>query len=118
MKRFKLAVASFLVLATVSCGGDEDAMPNPPSDLKVTSLAGGGHLTWKDNSDNEAQFMIERKTGGGAFQALASVPFDTILYHDAPLTSGTTYTYRVMAMGKSGHTAETKWSNEAVLVTP
>lgn len=33
---------------------------------------------------------------------LESVPFDTTQFHDAPLTSGQTYMYAVMAMNHSG----------------
>ena len=39
-----------------------------PSDLKAEPLDGGAHLTWKDNSDNEAEFMIERKMMGGGLE--------------------------------------------------
>ena len=113
-----LAVA---LLAAVSTGlgcMDMSDMPNPPSNLTVMELTGGGHLTWKDNSDNEASFMIERKVGSGAFAELITVPFDTTAHHDAgPLTAGTTYVYRVMAMPKSGgHSADLKSSNEATLM--
>ena len=103
-----LAVAAF----TSACGMG-DMMPNPPSNLQVAELEGGAHLTWKDNSDNEASFMIERMVDSGTYQALATVPFDTTSYHDAPLVAGKTYMYRVMAAPKSGgHTADTKYSNE------
>lgn len=101
---------------TAACGMD-DMMPNPPSDLMAAELGGGAHLTWKDNSDNEASFMIERKVGGGSYEVLATVPFDTTAHHDAPLTAGTTYMYRVMATPKSGeHSAETKYSNEVTFM--
>jgi hypothetical protein len=103
------------VTATTGCG-THDMMPNPPTDLAVSELSGGAHLTWKDNSDNEASFMVERKVGDGSFAELITVPFDTTSHHDAPLTAGTTYTYRVMAMPKSGHTMSTEYSNEATLM--
>ena len=96
---------------------DMEHMPNPPTEATIVELAGGGHLTWKDNSDNEASFMIERKVGTGSFAELITVPFDTTAHHDTPLTAGTTYVYRVMAMPKSGgHTTNLKYSNEATLM--
>jgi hypothetical protein len=108
---------TFTMLAALAMGGgcgEGDMTPAPPSDLRVTEVGGGAHLVWKDNSDNEASFMVERKVGDGAFQALATVPFDTTQHHDGPLMRGVTYTYRVMAMPKQGgHSAETKYSNEA-----
>lgn len=99
----------------VACGGMSG--PAAPSELKVEPLGGGAHLTWKDNSTNETQFMIERKTGTGAFTSVGTVPFDTTQFHDAPVTSGTTYVYRVMAMGSGGHLAGST-SNEVTFNAP
>ena len=106
------------MLAITSCGMDM-SMPNPPTDLNVEALSGGAHLTWKDNSDNESSFMIERMVGSAAYAELATVPFDTTAYHDANLASGT-YMYRVMAMPKDGtHASGTnKYSNEVTLTVP
>ena len=108
------------VLGAARCGehggGDE---PSPPSELKVEELQGGAHLTWKDNSDNEGSFMLERKVGTGNFEVFKTLDFNTTLYHDAPLTTGTSYQYRVMAMPKTGggHTAGTgKYSNEVTFM--
>lgn len=104
------------VTAAAGCGMD-DMMPNPPTNLAAEELESGAHLTWKDNSNNEASFMIERKLGTGSYEALATVPFDTVAYHDAPLTVGTTYMYRVMAAPKSGeHSAVTEYSNEVTFM--
>ena len=108
----------FACTAISSAGGCGmgDMTPNPPSDLMAEELSGGAHLTWKDNSDNEASFMIERMVGSGSYETLATVPFDTTAYHDAPLTIGTTYMYRVMATAKSGHSADAKYSNEVTFM--
>ena len=112
-----LTVALLAALPAAAGCMDMSDMPNPPSDLTVMELDGGGHLTWKDKSNNEASFMIERKEGSGAFAELITVPFDTTAHHDAPLTAGKTYVYRVMAMPKSGeHSADLKSSNEATLM--
>jgi len=90
-----------------------------PSDLKVSLVDGGAHLTWKDNSSDEAQFMIERKQVGGSFEVLATVPFDTSQYHDTTPVKGISYVYRVMAMGKSGHDdTASDYSNEATFKRP
>jgi hypothetical protein len=90
--------------------------PNAPSELKVAEASGGAHLTWKDNSDNEDQFMIERKQGNGSFTTLDTVGANKPEYHDGKVTAGTTYSYRVMAMGKDGsHSAS---SNEVVFKAP
>jgi hypothetical protein len=72
------------------------------------------HLTWSDNSDDEELFEIERKQGdaGNAFQALDSVPFGTVLYHDANVSLGTAYTYRVRAKLPTAFSA---YSNQAMV---
>jgi len=111
-----MLVFSITVLA--SCGSMDMSMPNPPSELKAEAASGGAHLTWKDNSDNEASFMIERKAGTAAYTQLATVPFDTTAYHDANVATGM-YMYRVMAMPKDGtHGTSTKYSNEVTLAAP
>lgn len=107
-----------IAIATASCGGGMRDVPNPPSALEVSLLSGGAHLTWKDNSDNEAQFVIERKIGDAAFEVLDSVPFNTTTYHDAQVMSATTYTYRVAATPMSKEGGTTKYSNEASLTIP
>jgi hypothetical protein len=84
----------------------------------VSEMDGGAHRTWKDNSDNEGSFMLERKVGTDAFAVYKTLDFNTTVYHDADVKAGMAYGYRVMAMPKSGgHTASTKYSNE-VMFTP
>ena len=104
-----------------ACGGNQDNSTGEvqvlaPSNLKAEPLDGAAHLTWQDNSDNEATFMIERKSTGADWAAIATVPFDTTQYHDAGLQPGTTYVYRVMAMPKAGEKGS--YSNEATCSVP
>ncbi len=94
-----LCVAATLAAA---CGGGSSAVPKAASGLTVEPLSGGAHLTWTDNSDNETDFMIERKTGTGSYSALSSVPFNTTAYHDGTLETGMLYTYHVIAMNAAG----------------
>lgn len=127
MKSKCVAIQALVLLvasaAAVACGDDEHdsgaAMPKPPTDLKVEPLTGGAHLTWKDNSDNESAFMVERAAGTEAFKSLATVPFDTVQYHDGAVTPGGMFKYRVMAMPKDGgHSDKTEYSNEVTFVAP
>jgi hypothetical protein len=117
--------ASFVVVAALvgACGDDMDmdgsSLPKKPTDLKLEPLSGGAHLTWKDNSNDESAFMVERAAGAAKFETLATLPFDTVQYHDAAITSGTTYKYRVMAMPKEGgHSDKTEYSNEVEFAAP
>lgn len=92
------------------------AGPTAPSELTAAALQGGAHLTWKDNSDNEESFMLERKQMGvdSDYKVIATLPFDSVQYHDAPLVSGATYSYKVMAMNGKGESE----SNEVTFKAP
>jgi hypothetical protein len=68
-------------------------------------------LTWQDNSNDEDNFAIERKTGtNGAYSQLASVAANVTSYLDTDVTSGVTYCYRVQAVNNAGASA---YTNEA-----
>jgi hypothetical protein len=104
------------VVAAACDGTNVPTIPAAPSTLGAELLSGGAHLTWKDNSSDETQFMVERKTGSaGTFTTVTSVTFNITQYHDAPLTSGTTYTYRIAAMNNAGMSP---YSNEAPITIP
>lgn len=107
-----------LAMAMVACDGSsstDSGVPAAPSGLTATELLGGAHLAWKDNSTNEAGFMIERKVGGADYATLTTVPFDTTDWHDPNLTSGVTYRYRIMAMGKQAG-KDSGYSNEVTFL--
>jgi len=108
---------SFWLFLLAACGdsghGDASAPPAAPSNLVVTMVSGGGHLTWTDNSDNEEHFMIMRKPMGGAYDDIDMVSFNITQYHDSSVTAGTTYVYMITAMNSKGEAS----SNE-VTFTP
>ena len=104
-------------LALAACASDSGAKaPVAPTNLAAASLSGGAHLTWKDNSNNETEFMVMRMQVGtdADYKTLTSVPFNTTAYHDAPLTSGKQYMYKVMAMNDGGES----YSNEITFNAP
>lgn len=112
---------SFLGLLLSACaddggdggGGGGTGAPTAPTALAAAKLGSGAHLTWTDASSNEDTFMVMRKTSGGTYEEVATVPFNTVQYHDEPLTTGTTYSYTVMAINADGSSS----SNE-VTFTP
>ena len=116
------AALILLAVALNGCGSDDsDPPPTPsgpkaPSELTAAVLSAGAHLAWKDNSDDEENFMVERqKVGTDAdFKTITTLPFDTTSHHDAPLDSGATYKYKIMAMNASGASE----SNEAMVMIP
>ena len=105
-------VAVLFGLNALSCGGDSSENPAggggtaealvAPADLKVMPVAGPAlHVTWKDTA-SEHHFSIERKSGDGQFVEVGTEQINITAYHDANVTAGTAYTYRVAAAKASG----------------
>jgi hypothetical protein len=60
-------------------------------------------LTWQDNSTNETNFGVERKTGtGGTYAQIALAAANSTSYVDTSVTHGVTYCYRVDALNSAG----------------
>ena len=120
MNGSRLFFAALASLQLVACGGGGhgggDGAPAAPTGLTAQSSAGGAHLTWTDNSDNETEFMVMRMEVGvdTGYEVAATVEFNTTQYHDAPLTSGSTYMYQIMAMNNDGESL----SNEVTFAAP
>src|SRR5204863_127812 len=86
--------------------------------VRAVSAAGPSatqvNLLWTDNSSDEIRFEIERRSGNGGFQQVATVNADATFYSDTGLAPGTTYTYRVRAANGAGASG---YSNEATATT-
>jgi hypothetical protein len=68
-------------------------------------------LSWNDNSSNEGNFEIERKTGtSGTYTRVTLVGANATSYVDTTVTRGVTYCYRVRAVNTAGASA---YTNEA-----
>jgi large repetitive protein len=94
------------VFIASGCGTDASP-PAAPTDLTVAPLGAGAHVTWKDNSSDEDEFIVMRQEVGTdtAPKEIARVVFNTTSYHDEPVTSGKTYMYMVHASNAGGETA-------------
>jgi hypothetical protein len=112
---FAAACSSSETNPSSSAGGDPGA-PAAPTRLSAAQMGTGIHVTWKDNSSDEAEFELERKEGSGAFAKVASVVFDTVQFHDTSVTAGKSYTYRGRAVGSSG--LKSAYTNEATMEAP
>ncbi|MFA5857448.1 MAG: SUMF1/EgtB/PvdO family nonheme iron enzyme [Elusimicrobiota bacterium] len=68
-----------------------------PTNLQVIVLSASQiRLMWKDNSNNEYGFIIERKEGvNGTYAQVGTVGANVAKYDDTGLTEGTQYYYRV-----------------------
>jgi len=116
--------------ATVSAPPSTAPPPKPQNATANTASASSSsvQLTWNDNSNNEAGFVIERcdqilrdmssaktPTCRGAWKTVASVAANTTTYVDRTVTANQTYIYRVKATNSSGSSAYTP---EAVITAP
>ncbi len=113
------AAGVFILFNTICL--QAQSVPIPPSYLVATEDATFNRirLEWRDGSDNEDGFRIERKTTG-AYSLLAEVgPVpghgDQTNYHDENLAWSTSYTYRVLAFNGAGNST---YSNEDTATTP
>lgn len=110
-------------------------LPNPPaapSNLRVTLPAGGAIapaaaagttslvLTWQDNSDNEDEFYIFRRTAGERFgvEANGRAAANATTHTDSSLSPQTTYFYVVVAINAGGGSAATQEASGTTLPSP
>ena len=72
----------------------------PPTNLSA-SVSGISSviLNWKDNSDNENYFAVQRSSAGGVFSLIAALTKNTTKYLDSGdgIVVGSTYLYRIVA---------------------
>ncbi|MGE5438646.1 MAG: fibronectin type III domain-containing protein [Bacteroidota bacterium] len=70
-------------------------------------------LIWSDNSDNEAGFIIERKTTG-SYETVDTALANKTSFIDTTVQMGTTYIYRIKSFNAA---ASSQYSNEANVTT-
>ncbi|MDY0301729.1 MAG: DUF1566 domain-containing protein [Trichlorobacter sp.] len=90
--------------------------PAAPANLTATAHSTSQiDLAWADSDQLETGFTIERKTGSGEWDEIATdVAANTTSYSDTGLTAATAYTYRIKATNTKGASA---WSVEATATT-
>lgn len=89
--------------------------PQDPSDLTADLSDAVVSLSWSDNSDNEAGFILERATDSGEFVQLADLAAGIAIFEDDSVSALHTYTYRVKATNDAG---DSGYSNEAGIYVP
>jgi titin len=97
----------------------QDAAPSPPvapSNMRATATSPTDvDVTWKDNSNNEDSYHLERADNAGGFVEIAVLGAHVVSYHDSGLTPMTLYSYRVRAHGAGGYSS---YSNVDTALTP
>lgn len=93
----------------------DPALPSAPTALNATSPSAIAiDLAWFDNSNNESEFLIERKEATGPFLQVATAAADTMVFQDSGLNTATTYTYRIRS---SNHNGSSAYSNQTTAST-
>ncbi len=96
-------------------GSTPTTAPNAPTNLVTSAQSSTSvKLNWTDNASNETGYRVERKTGSGAWQSIATLAANTNTYTDATASAGLTYTYRIFATAS----ADSNPSNESTITTP
>ncbi|HEX5757929.1 MAG TPA: Calx-beta domain-containing protein [Thermoanaerobaculia bacterium] len=97
-------------------GGGGGTAPAAPSNLRATALSTTEiRLAWNDNSNNETQFLIERRPiEGGAFVQVGTAPVNATELTAGGLAPATGYVFRVRAANATGNSA---YSNTATAAT-
>ena len=97
--------------ATSATTEGEIALPAAPSSLNLSSNDGTTlNLRWTDNSDDETEFRMERRSRpngesekeAGPWEVIASIAVDTTTYVDENFPTSGMYDYRVKACNNAG----------------
>lgn len=97
-------------------GASSGSVPAAPSQLQASAATSERiELAWRDNSDNETGFVLQRAANGGSFADRASLSANTQSFADSGLVAGTTYSYRVRAWNSAGNSS---FSNTVSVIAP
>lgn len=95
-----------LMYVEVQAASQAIGIPEPPSDLQAMAFRKRKIiLTWKDNSENEDGFQIERSMDSLNWEVVGYADADTTEVVDSRLRRGSTYYYRVLAYNEAGGSA-------------
>lgn len=95
-------------------------LPAAPSHLTATAASTTQiNLAWRDNSNNETGFKIERSTSAGSgFAPIATTAADATSYSSTGLAADTTYYYRVRATNSAGNSTYSYVADATTLDEP
>jgi hypothetical protein len=113
-----VVVAVILVILFVTVLGGQQSLPVAPSSLQASAISYNRvDLTWVDNSDNEAEFEIQRAEVNeeDSFLLLSRISADETTHSDTKVAEGVTYYYRIKAINSAGHS---DYTNVATVEVP
>lgn len=93
-----------------------DPPPANPSSLTAAIVSATQvELHWKDNSNNETGFKIERKPAQGQYVEIGSTGANAASYSDKTVSPATTYFYHIRSYNNTGNSL---YSNEVTAYVP
>ena len=94
--------------------------PDAPGGLVATVLGSSSiSLSWTDNSQNEANFIVARSTvSGGPFTDIATLGANVTTYTNTGLSANTTYYYVVRASNAGGSSTNSTQASATTLPLP
>ena len=121
----------YRIRATHPTGGDSDysnlddattiqIAPAAPSNLVAAASSHTQiNLTWTDNANNEASFILERSPDGvNDWTLLATPPANATSYSDIGLTPLATWHYRIRATNSAGDSIDSDVASATTLAEP
>ena len=82
---------------------EDPVIPAAPTNLQATAISKTEvHLSWTDQSDEEAGFRIERSVESGGFELFTTVPADVVEFDDQTVSPFVHYEYRVRGFTSNG----------------
>jgi hypothetical protein len=102
---------------SLACSTPGGGPPAAPTNLRATAVSPTEvDLDWNDNSNNEAEFRVEGRTGNGSFLDLGGVGANVTGATVENLQPETEYTFRVRARNAVGDFSP--YSNSVTVTTP
>lgn len=111
---------SFDLDLTGILSGVTGSVPATPTGLAATPLSTSEiEISWLDQSDDEAGYELQRKTGSGSWEIHEGrLPADTSVFNDTMLPEGGEYSYRVRAYNAAGLSVYSNEVSAATLTNP
>lgn len=79
--------------------GVEKTVPQSPSSVRAKEIAENRvKLSWKENSNCEDSYEVQRSESGKDYQTIATLPANTNSYIDNDVTNNALYVYRVYSI--------------------
>lgn len=77
--------------------GEKGVLPAAPSDIRVRATGKGMEIAWRDNSNNEEGFCVERSFNGRDWSTVAELGEGVVTFTDVNVPAGIGAVYRVSA---------------------